>query len=159
MKKLFFTLFVLVSFVSLSSCSSSDTAKKLDGTWLHQESEDGSEIEMTWTFNSADETAKLVCAAFNEGVKSCIVEVEASYTATPDELTLVFDKGPARAYVTDEAKEKFGMSESIAKQIADATLQQIGDVYTGTNSEKIVKLTDSELVMEEAGSEVAFKKQ
>ena len=110
MKKVLFSLFALVALFVVSSCSSSETMNKLNGTWETSTVEDGMPVVMTWTFNSADETAKLRAVGSVDGMEVSVLEVNASFTADEKTIIMNFDKGEPKFLVPEATVQAFGLS-------------------------------------------------
>ena len=157
MKKVLFSLFALVALFVVSSCSSSETMNKLDGTWETSTVEDGMPVMMTWTFNSADETAKLRAVSSVDGMEVSVLEVNASFTADEKTIIMNFDKGEPKFLVPEATVQAFGLSQADVNEIVNGMKEDAGDTYEGTSKTAIETLTDDELVINEDGRIVFHK--
>lgn len=145
--------------IFLGSFTPGETAGRLDGKWLSVENKTGSFIITRWTFNS--DTGELATKIRTTAslIDFFVVEVNATYRATPGELMVKYDKGEPRVYMCDEMKEAIDLPESeVAEFIAD-----ISDIMrqqmSGTPVWRIKTLTDSLLVVEGNDLSMTFKKE
>ena len=157
MKKLLFTLLVLMSVVSISSCSSNDTEKKLDGTWTANLADRGLLVE--YKFDAADKEFEADFKVAPTGVELVEIEMKGKFSATPDELTLRIDPEQIDVELSDALIQATGLPESELEATKQAMLEEIVPDVSKPVVNQIKSINANELVLVKNGTTIALSKK